>query len=114
MSEIYKKFGGNDPQLDYSDQAAEEMYLYETKGEGNLSMGLFEVKGKTNGYAVGKKWMNVHIEMWKKDIQEGIIFRFELEEEYPKWFLDKFLKGSPQRWPLDLETTKVWLERSNE
>ena len=65
------------------------MYLYETRGEGDLSIGLFG-KEKENGYAVGKKWMNVHIEMWKKDIQQGILFRFELEKDYPKWFIGEF------------------------
>jgi hypothetical protein len=98
MSEIYRKFGGEHPGLDYSEEAAKEMYLYETRGEGNLAFGLFG-KETENGYAVGKKWMNVHIEMWKKDIQQGILFRFELEEHYPKWFLDKFVNFQ-QGWPL--------------
>lgn len=67
------------------------MYLYETRGEGDLRMGLFG-ESKANGFAVGKKWMNVTLEMWKEDIRSGILFRTELEEDYPKWFLDKFLK----------------------
>jgi hypothetical protein len=98
MSEIYRRFGGEGPNIDYSDQAAQEMYLYETRGEGNLSMGLFEIDGKINGFAVGKKWMNVQIESWKRDIRRGLLFRFELESDYPKWFLDKFLavrQGNP-------------------
>lgn len=75
------------------------MYLYETKGEGNLQQNLF---GAQNGYAVGKKWMNVQIEMWKTDIRSGILFRYELEEHYPKWFLDKFINVQ-QGFPLSKE-----------
>ncbi len=90
--------------LDFSDQAAEEAYLFETRGEGNLEQGLFECE-RPNGFAVGKKWMNVSIEQWKKDIRSGLLFKFELEESYPKWFLDKFLGNVQQGWPLNLEQT---------
>jgi hypothetical protein len=109
MSEIYRKFGGESPNLDYSEVSAREMYLFETRGEGDLTSGLFG-KNKENGYAVGKKWMNVHIEMWKRDILSGLLFRFELEEHYPKWFLDKFVNFQ-QGWPIDNTTTKEELQK---
>lgn len=97
-------FGGDGPNVDYSEEAAEEMYLYETRGEGHLQSGLFQKGEKINGYANGKKWMNVHIKMWSEGIRQGILFKYELEEHYPKWFLDKFLPVQ-QGWPLDTQTT---------
>lgn len=103
MSEIYKMFATNGD-FDFSEEAAEEMYLFETRGEGDLQFGLFSDR-KPNGYAVGKRYMNVAIEMWKQDIRSGLLFRFELEEDFPKWFLDKFLGNVKQGWPLNSETT---------
>ena len=88
------------------------MYLFETRGEGDLSFGLFGEK--SNGFAVGKRWMNVTIEMWRQDIQRGILFRHELEEDFPKWFLDKFLGFPRQQWPLDKETTRRYCEVQDE
>ena len=41
-------------------------------------------------YFIGLKWMNVTITSWKSDL--GVdIHRWELEEEFPEWFLEKFL-----------------------
>lgn len=51
IAEIYKRFATEDG-LDFSDNAAEEMYLFESTGNGDLRVGLFV--GKSNGYAVGK------------------------------------------------------------
>lgn len=99
MSEIYRKFAGEGDHLDFSREAAEDMYLFETRGIGDLKFQLF-TDGKINGFAVGKRYMNVAIEMWKRDIPQGLIFRKELEEEFPKWFLDKFLGTVRQGHPL--------------
>lgn len=54
MSEIYRRFGGENESLDYSDEAAMEMYLYESYGKGNLKKELGRTENQ-NGYAVGKK-----------------------------------------------------------
>lgn len=47
-----------------------------------------------NGYALGKKWMNVTIAMWKEDIKHGLLFKEELYEDgnYPHWWLDSIFK----------------------
>jgi hypothetical protein len=71
-----------------------EMYLNETRGikSPRITNGLFQAD-KVNGFAVGKKWMNVTIEMWREDIKQGKLWRWELEQDFPAWFLDKFLPG---------------------
>ena len=85
MSEIYKIFSYSWESLDFSDKALEEMYDWESKG--------IKIKNKNNGFLVGKQYMDVHIEMWRRDILEGLLFKFELYEDnkFPNWWLDKVL-----------------------
>lgn len=47
-----------------------------------------------NGYALGKKWMDVQITMWKEDIQKGLLFTSELYDDplFPHWWLDRIFK----------------------
>jgi hypothetical protein len=45
-----------------------------------------------NGYFLGKKWMDVTVEMWNSGIKEGIITKDELSQEFPVWFLDKVIR----------------------
>lgn len=80
-AEIYRRF--SDSGLDFSDKAAHEMYRHETYGEGI---------GKDNGYRVGKRVMGITISAWKEDMRLGLLFRFELEGEYPEWFIGKYLR----------------------
>lgn len=90
MAEIYKLFSDHHENIDFSNQALQEMFEYETFGKGDLRLNIFANKnGKFNGYAVGKHWMDVTIAMWKEDIKEGLLFKFELKKEYPEWFLEK-------------------------
>ena len=90
MSEIYKIFAKGWNNLDFSEKAAEEMFQWESKGEGDLKQGIFSKGGKYNGYAVGKHWMDVMVKMWKEDMGK-YIFKFELYEDskYPHWWLDE-------------------------
>lgn len=73
--------------LDYSDEAMVELYNVETFG-GNCS--------NNNGFSVGKKWLNVQVQMWRDDIRDGYLFISELYsvEKYPSWWLDRILKDS--------------------
>jgi len=91
MSEIYQRFGKQSELTgficDYSEEAAKEMFLRESQGKGTVK--------SDNGYALGKKWMDVTITLWKEDIREGLLTRIELEDEFPLWFLDKVLCGKP-------------------
>jgi len=47
-----------------------------------------------NGFYIGKKWLNVFVDMWKEDLKKGFLFKFELYEDpdLPDWWLDKVLK----------------------
>ena len=81
MAEIYKKFLEDDWIVDLSEESAQEMYLHESLG-GTLPP-------MTNGYYVGKKWMDVFIIQYKKDIKEGLLFAVELREDFPDWWLIK-------------------------
>ena len=90
MQPIYRLFGGEG--LDYSEEAALEMYLFESRGIGNLRLGLF---GSRNGYANGKHWLNVTVAMWLEDIVNGLLFIDELYDAYAPeyhWWLDSILK----------------------
>lgn len=88
MARIYKRFtiGFN---CDLSDKALLSMYLYESKGVGNLGSTIFQDVA-VNGYALGKKWMDVTITSWKEDIKQGLLLKEELiKDNYPEWFLTK-------------------------
>lgn len=84
-------FGGDDPKLDYSDEAAREEFEYETFGRGDLKSSLFS-RDRYNGFAVGKHWMDVTVQMWLEDIPRGLLKREELYDgTFPEWWLDRVL-----------------------
>lgn len=86
MCEIYKIFSKDwENMCDYSEQSLIEMYHNETHGD-NVS--------PTNGYYVGKKWLNVTVKMWKEDIKKGLLFKKELydNQQYPEWWLNNILR----------------------
>lgn len=91
MAEIYRRFAtGWEPCCDFSDQALVEMFEWESFGRGNLKFGLFNNNGgKYNGFAVGKHWMDVTIAMWREDLRTGMLFKKELQADFPEWFLKK-------------------------
>jgi hypothetical protein len=88
MSEVYKIFSRQwEHILDYSEESLVEMFNYETHGT--------EITNRQrNGYYVGKQWLNVHIEMWKEDIEKGYLRRQELYDDplFPDWWLDSVFK----------------------
>lgn len=71
--------------LDLSDQAVVELFNCETYG-GRAS--------QKNGFAVGKVYLNVHVKMWKEDIELGLLRKYELYDEhlFPEWWLDSIFK----------------------
>jgi len=89
MSNLYKLFSKDwEDILDYSEDSLYEMYYSEIYG--------LEVS-PNNGYYVGKKWLNVQVDMWLKDIHDRLLFKQELYDdpmfsEY-HWWLDKILKN---------------------
>lgn len=81
VSEIYKRFADGD--YDFSESAALSMFAYETHGTPL-------VDAQTNGFAAGKKWMDVTVAAWKEDLPRGLLFVSELQDDgYPDWFLEK-------------------------
>lgn len=85
MAEIYKRFIpaiSTDRTIDTDESAMYEMYNYETFG--------IPITNRNNGYFIGKKWMDITIKMWKEDIDNELLFVFELQNDgYPYWFLKK-------------------------
>ena len=77
-AEIYKEFAPKDCELDFSDEAALEMFQYETYGEGSLTEDLWNRK-LPNGFAVGKKWLDITVTMWKQDLKNGVLPQKERE-----------------------------------
>ena len=90
-AEVYKIFAEKG---DFSEQAAQEMYDYETFGKGTLKNTIFGVP--TNGYFIGKKFMNITLAMWQEDIEDGLLAKFELYEDgkYPHSWLNEVLKNT--------------------
>lgn len=92
MSELYRYFSRDwEHVLDYSDQSLLDLYNQESYG-GHID--------SKNGFAVGKKWLNVYVASWRESIAEGTLFRHELYEdpELPSWWLDRVLKDTPDNW----------------
>ncbi len=84
MAEIYRRFAKDYPQADMSDGAALAMYRHETFGEP------MPQTGKLNGYALGKKWMDVTVAAWKEEIPQLGLLVSELQAAgYPDWFLER-------------------------
>jgi hypothetical protein len=88
MCEVYRIFSKDWEHLfDYSEDSMRELNLYESHGLGECK--------PNNGFYWGKKYMDVTVKMWREDIRDGILLKYELyeDEKYPNWWLDKVLKG---------------------
>lgn len=83
MSELYRRFAADMGPLDFSDEALLSLYNHESYGA---------ALGPNNGFAVGKKYLNLQVTMWREDLLRGWISKHELYEEYPDWWLDSVLK----------------------
>jgi hypothetical protein len=93
---LYKRFvpDRDNSMYDWSDDALLAAYRYETRGEGDLATTIFS-GGKINGYAHGKKLMDITISGWREMIEEGLFCKAELYDEMPdmKEWLDRVLSG---------------------
>ena len=100
MSEVYKIFATDWDNLDFTPEALEEMYLYESKGIGDIDVSSQHIDylttgKKVNGYSVGKKYLNVTVKSWLKDLEKpGWLSYLQslYEDEFPSWWLDKIFK----------------------
>lgn len=86
MSEVYVIFANDwKSSSDFSDEMLIELYNSESYGTS---------VSQKNGYALGKKWLNLNIEMWKEDIKLGLFRVSELysDSKFPRWWLDNVFK----------------------
>lgn len=76
MCAVYEVFAQDYKQwYRFGDDAMLEMFHHETHGK-PIEDG--------NGYQVGKKWLNVTVEMWREDIRKGNLSLLELYKD-PKY-----------------------------
>lgn len=70
--------------LDFTDDAKLSLYNHESYGT--------ELSQK-NGYAQGKRMLNLQVTAWKEMLREGTLAKFELYQDpsYPHWWLDSCL-----------------------
>lgn len=86
-AEIYKKFSRDS--FDFSETALKEMYLHDSLGKPDIS-----IENTTNGFFIGKFWMSVTINMWKEDINDGLLKKEELLNDFPEWFINKVINDN--------------------
>lgn len=72
---LYRLFSMKAGSLDFSERAAVDMFRYESTGEGKYP------NPDTNGFANGKKFMGVTVDMWREDIRDGQLTKAELLED---------------------------------
>lgn len=84
MAEIYQRFARHYPTTDFSDETASEMFLHESTGSPIRDY------PSLNGFALGKKWMDVTVAGWKEEILSRGLLVLELQADgYLDWFLEK-------------------------
>lgn len=96
MCEIYRIFSRN-WDCDISNKAMQEMFEFETYGRGSIEISGFNTTGKrANGYAVGKKWLNVMVSEWIDEMEKygwiDVIERLYSDPLFPKWWLNDIFR----------------------
>lgn len=76
MAEVYRYFARAYKDLDFSEEAALEMYLYESNGTTFIRF--------KNGYYLGKHLMDLNLAMWKESIRLELLTVQELYEWLPE------------------------------
>ena len=108
--------------LDYSDKAAEAMYVAESCGGGSGAdvdsqhLRYLMTGERVNGYAVGKRWMDVTVAGWFDEMERfgwGLVLtQLYRDPELPRWFLDKvFARFLREREGIAKEMGEDVLER---
>ncbi len=86
MCQIYQIFSEEYTFCDFSDDSVVELFNHESFGTS---------VNKHNGFFVGKKIMDITVKMWREDISNCMLFKYELYNcgRYPDWWLDNVLNG---------------------
>jgi hypothetical protein len=97
MCEVYKIFA-KEWDCDFSEKAMQEMFEFESHGKGDIDISGFNVTNKkTNGFAVGKKWLNVNVAMWFEEIDKygwlQVIKKLYGDNIFPHWWLNEIFKN---------------------
>ncbi len=76
--------------MDFTEEALYDLYIYESTGQGKVR--------SDNGYANGKKWMDVAVAQWREDLWRTLMpWELYLDPNLPDWWLDKVL-GLREVW----------------
>lgn len=91
MCEVYRLFAQDWASCStFTDDDIIELYNHESYGS---PLRQHEPGKPGNGFALGKRWLDVTLAMWLEDIRDGILRRSELYEDgkFPHWWLDRVL-----------------------
>ena len=99
IADSYLYFAGkNYVSYDYSYEALERMYMFETFGKPRVKFNEVQENGRYNAYSVGKHWMDVTIAMWREDLIKGDLIKFELLDD-PE--IPEFVKNIVRKLPTE-------------
>lgn len=92
MSEVYKYFSHEYTDFDFSEEMRLELQNHESLGNKVCPL------SPKNGFALGKKWLNINVAMWIEGIEEGTFFKYEFYKNpnYPHWWLDSIFENVTQ------------------
>jgi hypothetical protein len=92
MADVYRVFARHWAHvLDFSESALAAMHAHESRGE--------PIEG-SNGFEVGKKYLNLTVSLWRQDLATGLLFKHELYADplFPTWWLDSVLGSQEATW----------------
>lgn len=97
MAKIYKRFASPWPNCDFSEEAKLAQFLAESQGH------KLPESSVPNGYALGKKVMDVTVAAWKEDMALGLLCAGELLDD---GFEEDFLRRMGV-WETRLDHDKI-------
>ena len=72
VADLYRRFAADYPLADFTEDAAESMFAYESMGAP------LPKTERLNGFMLGKKWMDVTVAQWREDIANKQLLPREL------------------------------------
>lgn len=85
-ADLYMRFASDTGNYTYTPTDAMEMFTFESTGKGSV--------GELNGFALCKKRLDITLAMWKEDIVNGLLTKYELiQDGYPESWISRVLAG---------------------